>query len=222
MDSFVATKKRVPTKLNTPMAHSFGFDYGDLQDNRTGFISHWQKKRLRWYLLSYSISILVWIFLLTVFPLAFFTGSDGFLSSLAMLWVGAVLVVFGLIWVWRIRAVFLDVRSGKVAELISEVRKVRQARKNRQRIGMEVYEHHDMDYFIAIGNERFITSKEQMEAFREGILYHIYIAPESRQILSAEPVKQGEVDEASAFLFENERYNETLHAQYDTSTKRKN
>lgn len=204
MDSFVATKKRVPTKLKTPLAHSFGFDSGDIQDNRSGFISHWQKKRLRWYLLSYTISIMTWIFLLTIFPLAFTFGNT-LLAGMAMAWVTGVLVVFGMIWLWQLRSVFLDIRRGKVADLISEVGHIRQAHKKRQGVGMNAYEYNEMDYFLAIGNERFIASKEQMESFREGLLYHIYIATESRQILSAEPFKEDEMDEATDFLFEKSK-----------------
>lgn len=221
MDSLVAPKKRVPTKLNTPLAHNFGFDHGDLQDNRSGFISHWQKKRLRWYLLSYSVSIAIWIFLLTIFPAAFIQGNS-FISNAAILWVAGVFVVFGVIWLWQVRSVFLDIRHGNVAELISPVRHIRQERTVREIRG----EHIEMDYFVQIGRERFITSKEQMESFDEGLLYHVYIATESRQILSAEPHQEGKEDEGLAFLYEKSKQMDTAfstgagESQYKTKEKR--
>ena len=196
MDFDVAPKKRVPTQLDTPLAHSFGFDKGDLQDNRSGFMSHWQKKRLRWHLLSYSVSILLWIFLLSILPFALLFGDIGQFIVLPILWIAGVLLVFGIFWLWMTRLVFQDMRQGSVETLISGVEHVRKATP---RLGFEK----DMDYYVMIGRERFVTSHQQMEAFKEGALYRVFVSPQSRQILSAELmsydmlsrlVDEGEID----------------------------
>lgn len=214
MDSFIAIKKRIPVKLKTPLAHNFGFDHGDLQDNRSGFISHWQKSRLRWYVLNYTISIIVWLFMLTVFPLGL-TAGNAALSSLAMLWAAAVFVIFGMIWLLKLYSVFRDVRAGNVSDLIAPVKHVRQARGRRKLNAKRgTYQHTDMDYFVSINNERFITSQEQMESFSEGRYYHIYVASKSRQILSAELLKQDEIDEATTFLFDEAKIPDYL-VDYD-------
>lgn len=196
MDFDVAPKKRVPTQLDTLLAHSFGFDKGDLQDNRSGFMSHWQKKRLRWHLLSYSVSILLWVFLLSIFPFALLFGDIGQFIVLPILWIAGVLLVFGIFWLWMTRLVYRDMQQGSVETLISDVEHIRKATP---RLGFEK----DMDYYVVIGRERFATSHQQMEAFKEGTLYRVFISPKSRQILSAELmsydmlsrlVDEGEID----------------------------
>jgi|GEM_PF-6356260 len=211
MESFVAAKKRVPTKLRTPLAHSFGFDYGDLQDNRSGFISHWQKKRLRWYLLSYTISIFIWICLAGGIPMFIFADPDAApFFFIPIIWGASVLAVFGAFWIHKCRAVYLDLRRGKVAELVSEVKHIRTYKNfiHKHQVEDSRRTHYEMDYYMKIGHERFRTTREQMQAFTEGLLYHIYLAPESRQILSASPVTDEEMDDPEiAFLYEKRKSN---------------
>jgi len=98
----IHSKKRVPVKLKTPLAKAFGFDFGDLQDNRMGFISNWQRGRLRWHLLSNVASLIKWLFgvvlscgiFITVLPDLF---SDDFSWTEKIVIMAIIIIVFSVI-----------------------------------------------------------------------------------------------------------------------------
>ena len=194
MSGFIEPKKRIPIKLQTPLAHGYGLDFGDLQDNRLGFISHWQKKRLRWYILSYTVSIATWITLLTVIPLLFTVLFFGIVPIIANIWVGMVLTIFGGFWVWKLWAVWFDMRRGQVAELVGTARWVRRERRVRQTTGTDMVETTEFDYYVVIAGEKFSVTRAQMEAFERDVLYRVFVSPQSRQILSAEILQETKTD----------------------------
>lgn len=190
MSELIAPQKRIPKQLQTPLAFAYGFDYGDLQDNRSGFISHWQKKRLRWYVLSYTFSIVMWISILTAIPLiiaSLLVGSRS-IAGFANFWFISIVMIFGAFWFWKLWSVTIDMRRGQVQTLTGNIRHYRRERRSRQATTTDVLEPAIFDHYIVLGREKFSVSQEQMEAFDYGMAYRVFVSPLSRQILSAEPV----------------------------------
>ncbi|MEO1288612.1 MAG: hypothetical protein AAFV93_12655 [Chloroflexota bacterium] len=194
MNSFIEPKKRVPIKLKNKLSFAFGFDFGDIQDNRSGFISHWQKKRLRWSLLNYSVSIGVWAVILSFVSLFLLDISDP--MTITIYFTG-LLGVLSMFWIWKSYAIWSDMRQGRVHNLVSEVRRITNYRPKTYRSDFLYNEH---DYFVEIANQRYGVTREQMQAFQKNRLYNIYIAPKSRQILSAELLDDKVSDDAFDFL----------------------
>ncbi|MEM9952729.1 MAG: hypothetical protein AAF846_14070 [Chloroflexota bacterium] len=204
MNNLIEPKKRVPIKLKNKLSFAFGFDFGDIQDNRSGFISHWQKKRLRWSLLNYSVSIGIWavilsfvsLFLLDIIFVSLFQLGVGDLMTITIYFTG-LFGVLSMFWIWKSYAIWSDMRQGRVHNLVSEVRRITNYRPKTYRSDFLYNEH---DYFVEIANQRYSVTREQMQAFQKNRLYNIYIAPKSRQILSAELLDDKVSDNAFDFL----------------------
>lgn len=188
MTRLIEPKKRVPQKLvDNPVAHAFGFDRGDLQDNRMGFISHWQKKRLRWHSLSYTWSVFLGMCIFNIVPL-FFLTSEGMtiITAASYLWIATVLIILGAFWIRNLWTVIIDMRRMRITSLTGTLKKHRLHRKKRRYIGIQFPEHTEFEYFIRVNGQRFAVSRDQFNAFRDERAYTLYISQTSRQILSAE------------------------------------
>jgi len=187
MSHYIETKKRVPQELTDPLAYAFGFDRGDIQDNRMGFISHWQKGRLRWYILSYTWSILTWLFLLTGVPVVcgLVTSGVGW-----FIWAFVTLALFSGFWAWKLSTVLRDLRQLKVITHTGIIEKYRRAHKARYAWNERSGEYTAFDYFILVDNQQFEVTRDQFNAFKDFQTYTLYIASASQQILSAEIVIQ--------------------------------
>lgn len=170
------------------------FTVDDLRHNHEGILSESQRRRLRvrqfWHedvfagvgwavmcllVMATMVSSLLkelsrpfdWDILLTVWLVVF----TGFVA-----WLGAWLAWKHAIGVYR------DLREGKVVRISGKVAH----RHNRYRYAVF--------YYIVIANQWFEVTQKQRAQFVPDKPYHVYVLPNSRLVLSAEPIPAHEAE----------------------------
>jgi hypothetical protein len=169
---------------NDTLARAFGFRQDDLEANRAGHISDTQKQTLeqrfesgnRLYLLIIVHSAILLIGLGGLAwtqrnNTAYFTES-GMAFWLTLLITAGTIAAFTFLMVQHRQTINGEVETGRVEKLSGDVR---------LQPGTAMSRH------LHINGQIFKLGVRQATAFQPGEMYHIYVSPKTRQILSAEP-----------------------------------
>jgi hypothetical protein len=169
---------------NNALARAFGFRQDDLEANRAGHISETQKQTLaqrfekgkRLYLLIIVHSVILLIGLGAYAwtqrsnP-AYFTES-GLAFWLTLLITAGTVAAFTFLMVRHRQTINSEVQTGRVEKLSGDV---------------QLQPGTTMSRHLHINGQVFKLGVQQASAFQSGELYDVYVSPQTRQILSAEP-----------------------------------
>jgi len=186
------SKKR--DKLNrSALGQVFKFDAADLNDNRSGFLSFRQKRKMQIRLALSTAGLLfliglaaLWAFLMFVVVILHFFDSElewgfrlfGTVIFLYSIW-GALWSTKNLIELWR--GFLADFRDARVVNINGEIQLTR------------IPHHKDPDeMYMAISGQSFELNSSQYDELKDKQNYRLYLAAQSQVILSIEEITESE------------------------------
>ena len=175
-------KKRPFGHDESALGKAFRFNQADLQDNQSGFISLKQKRRLIGVMIISSVLIVVFVIMMIIGLVNSWVNVNtswgimlcGIVTFLAVGVIAGLIAVSSLRW----RQILTDVRMNHVQMLEGIIHLNDVQRSNGKK-----------DYLLRIDDDTFAIKEEQQRVFTSDTTYRLYIAPESRTILSVEKIQ---------------------------------
>jgi hypothetical protein len=173
-----------PLSRQLALQVAIGFTLEDLQANRDGYMTKHQRKELNYRRRLIRVARLGLIMFAPVMVGLYVQGAsapkDGMMLTSEVILINAVFLAVLLLIAFGITFLLLhnlnkDLRKGDVVALEGRVQIYEMGSESRGKI-----------YFLAIDETSFRVSKAVSEAFHKGDDYRIYIAPNTRTILSAD------------------------------------
>ena len=169
-------------KYEERLMDALRFDEDDLEANEAGYLSERQLKRLKSMRTSAALALIILALLFSSVFLFLASRSGSVSGALPFLGVGSLLLV----------VLFLVYRS-RVYPLASDLRENETlASEGRIDLSLKHQQQNRIEYFVRVNEMRFRVKKETFFALKNGDPYRIYYAPRSKQILSAEWLREGD------------------------------